>query len=182
MLVVLVKDWPVIVSGGILIGAITISALYPFFFAHYIAAYTCVICFLIVRGLAILHQWHFRRIRVGSVAVLFLISGASVTSLRIVPFHNRAGETPRAQISKQLLHLAGQHVVFVRYGANHSFHREWVYNAANVDGSRIVWCRAIDPIDDTEVTRYYKDRHIWIADVDRDTVRLSPYQPRPERK
>jgi len=71
-------------------------------------------------------------------------------------------------------------VVFVRYGADHSFHDEWVYNAADVDASPIVWCRAMGPVDDSEVTRYYKDRQTWVADVDGVAVQLSRYQPRGE--
>jgi hypothetical protein len=55
-----------------------------------------------------------------------------------------------------------------------------VYNGANIDASPIVWCRAINPTDDAEVTRYYTDRQFWNADVDKDTVRVSRYQSRPQ--
>jgi hypothetical protein len=79
-----------------------------------------------------------------------------------------------------LMRFGGRHVIFVRYGANHDFRREWVYNAADIDASPIVWCRATDSIDESEVTRYYKDRHFWIATVDRDKVRVSGYQPGPQ--
>jgi hypothetical protein len=65
----------------------------------------------------------------------------------------------------------------VRYGPNHTFYDEWVYNAADIDASPIVWCREMGPTDDGEVTRYYKDRQMWVADVDRGLVRLSRYQP-----
>jgi hypothetical protein len=58
-----------------------------------------------------------------------------------------------------------------------TFHDEWVYNAADVDASWIVWCRAVGPTDDVEVTRYYKDRQMWVVDVDRDVVQVSRYQP-----
>jgi hypothetical protein len=175
LLVFLLKDWRVIASSGIMFGAVTTTALYPFFFPHYIAAYTCVICFLIVKGFTVLHELHVRR-HLGSLTVLFLISVASMRSIAWIPFHGSPGLL-RAQIAQRLLHLGRQHVVFVRYDANHSFHDEWVYNSANIDASPIVWCRAIDPADDFEVTRYYKNRQIWIADVGAGMVRLSPYQP-----
>jgi hypothetical protein len=183
LLVFLLKDWQVIVSVGIMTAALAASVLYPFFFPHYIAAYSCVICFLILRGLMTLDQLSFRGRRIGSLAVLFLLAGGFQVGLRIVPprailglVHNPREDDLRAQVSDRLMHVAGRHVVFVRYGANHRFDHEWIYNAANVDASPIVWCRAIDPIDDMEVTRYYKDRHFWIADVDGDTVRVSSYQ------
>jgi hypothetical protein len=72
--------------------------------------------------------------------------------------------------------LGGRHVVFVRYGANHSIHDEWVYNAANIDGAPVVWCRATDSADEAEVTHYYKGRRFWIANVDSDGARLSHYE------
>jgi hypothetical protein len=67
-------------------------------------------------------------------------------------------------------------VVFVRYEANHSFHDEWVYNAADVDAAPIVWCRAENAADALEVTRYYRGRNFWIAEVGADGVRVSRYQ------
>ncbi len=33
------------------------------------------------------------------------------------------------------------------------------------------------PADDVEVMRYYKNRRLWIADVDENTVRISRYEP-----
>jgi hypothetical protein len=104
--------------------------------------------------------------------------------LRIVPMKPILGLSSsdrrasfREQVSERLMGLGGRHVVFVRYGANHSFHDEWVYNAADVDASRITWCRAVGPTEDVEVTRYYKDRQMWVVDVDRGVVQVSRYQP-----
>jgi hypothetical protein len=131
-----------------------------------------------------LYQWSFRGRVVGSVVVLFLMFGGLMTGLRIVPLKAILGvshSTPQAglrvQVSDRLMRFGGRHVVFVRYGADHTFRDEWVYNAADVDASPIVWCRASDRIDETEVTGYYKDRQFWVATVDNDTVRVSRYQP-----
>jgi hypothetical protein len=185
LLVFLLKDWQVIVGVGMTTCALTTSVLYPAFFSsHYIAAYSCVIFFLIIRGMMTLYHWSFRGRNVGPVVVLFLMLGGSMMRLRIVPprailglSHNTRQGDLRVQVSDRLMRFGGRHVVFIRYGANHIFHDEWVYNAADVDASPIVWCRASDPTDDNEVTRYYKGRHFWVANVDRDTVRVSRYQP-----
>ena len=184
LLVCLLKDRQVILGVGMMACALVAGVLYPFFFPHYIAAYSCVIFFLIIRGMMTLYQWSFRGRAVGHVVVLFLIFGGLMTGLRIVPLrailglsHNTPQAGRRVQVSDRLMRFGGRHVVFVRYGANHNFHDEWVHNAADIDASPIVWCRASDPIDETEVTRYYKDRHFWVATVDSDTVRVSPYQP-----
>jgi len=183
LLVFLLRDWQVIVGGGIISAALIASALYPFFLPHYIAAYSCVIFLLILRGLMVMHRWSFRGRHVGPLLVLFFVAGGSMRAIRMDPLgfgDDGRQKSLRGQVSHRLMHLPGRHVVFVRYGANHSFHREWVYNAADVDASGIVWCRAIDPTEDSEVTRYYKDRSFWFADVDGDTARLSRYHPGPK--
>ena len=66
-------------------------------------------------------------------------------------------------------------MVFVRYGSNHLFEDEWVYNAANIDASSIVWRRATNPEDEAEAVRYYPGRKFRLAEVEKDTVHLSAY-------
>jgi hypothetical protein len=184
VLLLLLKDRNVFVCSGMMVCALTASVLYPFFFPHYIAAYSCIIFFLIIRGMMMLFQWSFRGKAVGHLVALFLILGGFMMGLRIGPMKPILGLSSsdrqtgfREQVSERLMGLGGRHVVFVRYGANHSFHDEWVYNAADIDASWIVWCRAMGPADDVEVTRYYKDRQMWVVDVDRDVVQVSRYQP-----
>jgi hypothetical protein len=183
LLVFVLQDRQVILGGGMMACAIAVSSLYPFFFTHYLAAYSCVMFFLILRGMMTLYDWSFRGTVVGPLAVLFLMFGGLLMGLRIVPLRAIVGLAPnthqatlRAQVSDRLMRFGGRNVIFVRYGANHDFRREWVYNAADIDASPIVWCRATDSIDESEVTRYYKNRHFWIATVDRDKVRVSVYQ------
>lgn len=184
LLVFRLKDWQVILSGGIITGALTACVLFPFFFPRYIAAYSCVIFFLVMRGMMALYQWSVCGRQLGSLVVLFLVSGGFMMSMQTVPWKTILGIGQktrqmglRMQVSERLMRYPGRHVVFIHYGVNHSFHDEWVYNAADIDASPIVWCRAMNPSDDAEVTRYYKDRHFWFANVDGDTVRVSPYKP-----
>jgi hypothetical protein len=184
LLPLLLKDRDIFVCTGMIACAFTASVLYPFFFPHYIAAYSCIIFFLIIQGMMMLYQWSFRGKAVGRLVTLFLILGGLLMGLRMVPMEpilglsssdRRAGF--REQVSERLMGLGGRHVVFVRYGANRGFHDEWVYNAADIDASQIVWCRAMGPTDDVEVTHYYKDRQMWVVEVDGDAVRVSHYQP-----
>lgn len=184
LLVFLLKDRQVILGGGMMLCALTASVLYPFFSPHYIAAYSCVIAFLIIKGMMTLFEWSVGGKLIGPLIVVFLVSGGVMASLRIVPsmanWHLAANSPPttfRKQVIDRLTRFGGRHVVFVYYSADHSFHNEWVYNAANVDDAPIVWCRGIDATEDTEVTRYYKDRHFWIANVEPGMVRVSHYQP-----
>jgi hypothetical protein len=177
------KDRWVLIGAGLIASALAATILFPFFFPHYFAAYTCVIVFLVVRGMAWLYRWEFRGRAIGSVVAVFLMSGGLIMATRIAPVKSLLGlPSPvqtlsfRSQAEERLKRLEGQQVVFVRYGANHSFHDEWVYNGANIDSAKVIWCRATDPADEAEVTRYYQGRHFWMADVDKDTARLSRYE------
>ncbi len=57
----------------------------------------------------------------------------------------------------------GKHLVFVRYGANHPWYDEWVFNGADIPGSRIVFARMCTPESDLRLARSMKDRDVWIA-------------------
>jgi hypothetical protein len=71
--------------------------------------------------------------------------------------------------------LGGRHLVFVRYEPGHSFHDEWVYNAATIDDAPIVWCREMGEATDRDVVRYYGDRTVWLATVDDRGARVYRY-------
>ena len=170
----LIRDYEVRAAVALLAVAAGAGAFYPFFAARYIAAYSGIFLYLIVRGLMVLYN----RSLYGKPAVCLVVAGACLAgpaSFAIAP----ATLPARAQIVRELLNTPGRHAVFVRYGPTHDFHDEWVYNAADIDASRIVWCRAMGPADDAEVARYYRDRKLWLVDAGEGTGKLSPYAPGP---
>jgi len=174
MLVFLRRDPLIILGLGSVALAIALDALYPYFFVRYVAAYSCVFFFLIARGLMKLRQWTPRGRVIGPIFVLFLVfGGSSFAILNLAPtkvmlhIAPKRADTPRRQISDKLQREGGQHVVFVRYGPGHNFGEELVYNAADIDSSPVVWCRATDLADEAEVIRYYKGRKFWLVDIDR---------------
>jgi len=178
------KDTDSVVACALLACAVVFSSLYPFFFPHYFAAYTCIVVFVIARGLMKVGTWTVRSRNIGYAVVTFLVVGGLLKGSRSIPFtHSWSGEpsatqpSPRQQVVTQLERRGGQHVVFVRYGENHDFQDEWVYNRASIDASRIVWCRALSTESDREVVRYYPTREIWLADVGQGLVRLERYDP-----
>ena len=52
---------------------------------------------------------------------------------------------------------------------------EWVYNAADIDNSKVVWARDMDAAENSELIQYYKDRKVWLVQPDLTPAKLSPY-------
>jgi hypothetical protein len=82
----------------------------------------------------------------------------------------------RAQIQARLEQLPGKQLVIVRYSAEHYPFEEWVYNAADIDGSKVIWAREMDAANDQELMHYYPDRKVWLVQPDSLPPAISPYQ------
>jgi hypothetical protein len=65
--------------------------------------------------------------------------------------------------------------VLVRYSPVHSSLDEWVYNAPDIDGTKVIWAREMDVRDNCELIHYYKDRHVWLVQPDLPTAAASQY-------
>jgi hypothetical protein len=81
----------------------------------------------------------------------------------------------RAKIQSTLEQLPGRHLILVRYAARHDPGEEWVYNSADIDGSKVIWARDIDLVHNSELIRYYKDRQVWLVEPDTTPATLSAY-------
>jgi len=84
-------------------------------------------------------------------------------------------EVQRRHVVQELEKHPGRHVVLVRYKPSHIIHVEWVYNASDIDGSRIIWAREMGPAQDRPFVEYYKGRNIWLLEPDESTPKLTPY-------
>jgi hypothetical protein len=72
----------------------------------------------------------------------------------------------RQRIASELESRPGLHLVLVRYKPKHNSFREFVYNAADIDHSRIVWARDMGPEQNRALFDYFKDRQVWALDAD----------------
>src|ERR1700688_830737 len=95
--------------------------------------------------------------------------------LRNVPKNPDFWSLHRPRFVKQLDETPGAHLVIVRYQPDHYVHHEWVYNAADIDHSKIVWAREIPGRDVRPLLNYFHDRKVWLVEADTSPPRLLPY-------
>jgi hypothetical protein len=81
---------------------------------------------------------------------------------RAIELHHDA----RAYIAEWLAQRPGKQLVVVRYTPYHHPNQEWVYNGADIDGSKVVWAREVDAQQDAALLRYFKDREAWLLEAD----------------
>jgi hypothetical protein len=82
----------------------------------------------------------------------------------------------RARVLDQLQQASGKHLVIVRYQPGHNFILdEWVYNNAEIDASKVVWARDMGA-QNAELTNYFNDRDVWLAEPDYTPPRVSRYE------
>jgi hypothetical protein len=152
--------------------------------AHYIAPLTCIIFGLLVQSFRHLRTVRFAGRPVGSalsraiVLLLVLDTGINVARGVCDPLHWPCeGDPSRVAIDERLAHTPGKHLIMVRYSKNHNIHDEWVYNGADIDGSKVLWARELSPQQNAKLFAYFKDRSIWLVEPDLDNTQLLPYTP-----
>jgi hypothetical protein len=83
--------------------------------------------------------------------------------------------TDRLHVEDELEQLPGRQLAIVRYSSSHNPMNEWVYNSADIENSRVIWAREMDPANNVELIRYYKDRKVWLVEPDSQPISVSPY-------
>ncbi|HEY2459698.1 MAG TPA: hypothetical protein VGI16_02780 [Candidatus Acidoferrum sp.] len=153
--------------------AIAGSSLVVWGYPHYIAPITCAIYGLIAQAIRHLRTMHGKTIRWGialSRAVILLLVIDTISAAahgECDPIGGAcAGNLSRPIIDNFLQREPGHQLVLVRYATNHIVHNEWVYNAADVDNSKVVWARELDDAQNQKLLSYYRNRHIWVVEAD----------------
>ena len=166
-----------------------------FMIPHYLAPFAAAFYAIGLQAMRHLRVWspEGRPVGAGLVRLIVTISIA-MAGLRLyaAPLHLTLHEWPasdwtdqwygpgefgsqRVHIESELKSLPGDQLAIVRYSANHNPMDEWVYNAADIDHSKVIWAREMDPAENRELIRYYKDRHVWLVQPDMQPAGVVPY-------
>jgi hypothetical protein len=149
---------------------------------HYLAPATGLLFLLLIQCMRHMALWRWRGRPLGMALVrATVVSACAVVVLRLTAIAAHAplepswprGNLERAAIVNKLDHVPGQHLVIVRYGANHLVDAEWVYNAADIDAAKIVWARDLGDADaDRKLLQYFSHRQPWYLYPDESPPRL----------
>lgn len=167
----LVVQFCICLGGFVLVGL---------FAPHYAAALTATIFILLAQGMRHIRHWRLRGYSLGTVlsrvvvAWAVLLSGLHGYYLRFNPTLD-----VRAQITKQLDSMPGNDLVIVQYLPDHNPGAEWVYNAADIDHSKVVWARDIPGVSLQPLLDYFRGRRVWLLQADANPPKLSPYPNEP---
>jgi hypothetical protein len=173
------KSWILIAAGVcVLVTAVLLSETWVF--PHYTAPVAPLGLVVVLQGMRRLHLWQWRGRPIGRflvrpfllVSLLTLVATFAVES----PMARNGWERERARVLTSLERRGGQHLVLVRYGEGHSPHEEWVYNAADIDASSVVWARYMSQAENQELLDYFKNRRVWLLTSDSRGAVLRPYE------
>jgi hypothetical protein len=166
-----------------------------FFFPHYLAPFTAAFYAIGLQAMRHLRLWRPGDQPVGMTLTRLIVTLCVVlTGVRLSaePLHlglpvwpgpwasewygsdSRSG-IARAQIESNLERTPGRQLVIVRYSPDHNSLDEWVYNAADIDGSKVIWAREMDQAENLELIHYYKDRSVWLVEPDTKPAKVSFY-------
>ena len=161
------------------------------FFPHYAAPFTAAIYVLLLQCMR-----HLRQCRPGrpsrsglalvryALLVCLMLAGiriyAQPLGLAIARWPSMWYGTeplglPRAKVAAQLETMPGKQLAIVRYTPEHAPFDDWVYNAADIDASKVVWAREMHAASNRALLRYFRDRQVWLVEPDFDPPRVSPY-------
>jgi len=160
------------------------------FYPHYAAPITALVYAFVLGAMRYIRLWFFgakpmgvgitRAILVSCVLLAIVRISVPTSGIALTPpkFRTWATENPkfpeRTAIIALLNGIGGLHLVFTMNGTDQNIF-DWVYNAADIDASKIVWARDLGPAKNQELIDYYKNRTVWMVDPTDPRPRLMPY-------
>jgi len=146
---------------------------------HYLAPATALFYALVIQAMRHLRMWRLEGQPSGRFLVRVLPALCVVMfMLQVVrDVSSPTGDLPRTVVQRSLEALPGRQVALVRYAPDHDPMGEWVYNAADIDGSKVVWARDMSASDNAALLNYFSDRKAWLVEPDAIPPKVSPYVP-----
>jgi hypothetical protein len=152
---------------------------------HYLAPATVMIVAILVECCRYLHAARVRILPLLPAAmalVLTLRLGSEELHLPYTQALNYQswccrveGDLNKARITAALDRLPGRHLVFVRAKTDPAKLFQWIYNDADIDGSRIVWARDLGAERNAELTAYFAGRDVWMVNPNVEPAAISRY-------
>ena len=164
------------VSCAVLLTGLSVTT---WFQPHYAAPLTAPLFLLVVGGLRRLRlaKWDGRplgQVFVKAVPVVYV--GLLVCAVAIrARGEEGAWFVERARLQERLGHDGQGHLIIVRYGDGYPPLQEWVYNGADIDSAAVVWARDLGSEGNRPLVEYFRDRSLWLLQVEEETLRLQPY-------
>ena len=158
-------------------------ALVIFISAHYTAPMAALIMAIVLQGMRHLRVWRWE----GRPTGLFLARATVLICVVMIPLRAWVWSRPadpgswmdkgvqRARLLVQLSSLPGPQLVLVHDGPNYDTLFDWVYNAADIDHSKVIWARDMGPEQNKELIQFYKHRRVWLLETGEILPKLSRY-------
>jgi hypothetical protein len=141
---------------------------------HYIAPATAALIAIVIEGCRYLDGMKIRLAPVLIAAMALLIAlrigleqaGAPYTQkLNYQSWCCRVqGNQNKGRMTAELERMPGNHLVFVKAKTDPNNLFQWIYNDADIDGSRIVWARDMGAERNAELEKYFAGRKVWMVD------------------
>ena len=164
---------------------------------HYLAAVVGLYVLMVIAGLEALSRITIRDFAVGAQAIKIIaliciahfatwygahLFEKTAVAQDLEPYEtwdaiNHGDPHNRQFVKQQVAAIPGKLVLLVRYSPHHIFQNEWVWNAADIDGQRVVWARDLGQDEDAKLKAYYPDRTFYVLDPDVAPPKLEPYTP-----
>jgi hypothetical protein len=170
---------PLIISAVFWVALLSETWMSP----HYFAPVTALTYLILVQGLRHIRQWHWHGRPIGiavvravpmlCLAIVLLRISAVAADVSIEPPWPR-GNLQRASMLRKLEALPDPELVIVHYDPDHDPDIDWVYNAADIDHSKVVWARDMGKSKNQELLRYFTNRRAWMLYPDESPPRLEP--------
>jgi hypothetical protein len=159
-------------------------------FPHYVAPFTCALYAILLQCMRHLRVWRPGRRPFGLALVrLIPVFCLVLAGVRLVaePLKIDLPRWPamwygtfpnglrRARVLAELEAYSGPQLAIVRYAPDHLPFDDWVYNAADIDRSKIVWAREPESRNSVDLLRYFRNRRVWLVEPDADPPKISPW-------